>query len=85
MILSNFIICALLWLLSTINYYMTIYLVNKVEKEFICATVSVSSEMVAYFASGYLMEFFGPKKTYIGSFTLALIGGVLLLSYGLEH
>lgn len=51
----------MLWLLSTINYYMTIYLVNKVEKEFICATVSVSSEMVAYFASGYLMEFFGPK------------------------
>ena len=78
-------ICALLWVFSTINYYMTIYLVNKVEKEFISATVSSFSEMVAYFLSGYLMDCLGPKKTYIGGFALALLGGLLLLAYGLEH
>lgn len=61
---------------------MTVFLVNKVKQVFVCAVASVFSEMVAYLTSGYLMDYFGPKKTYVGSFTLAFIGGLLILALG---
>ena len=76
---------SLIWITSTTNYFMILYLMNTFEQVYVCSTASSLSEMLAYLLTGYVLETAGIRKTYIGSFGMAFVGGVVLLGYGLEH
>ena len=83
--MTNLAIQGVNWSFSTTNYYMLLYLMNSFDYVYICSTASSCSEMVAYVVTGYLMDFLGPKKTYIGSFAMSFVGGLLLLIFGLRN
>ena len=76
---------AFIWLISMTNYYLILYLVNTFEKVYICSIASSFSEMCAYLVSGYVYDYFGAKKTYIGSFGMAFVGAVFIVTIGLQH
>ena len=84
-ILLNFILMAFIWLISTSNYYIILYLLNTFDQVYLCATASSLSEMLAYLVTGYIFEFLGPKKSYSVSFGMAFVGGIVLLFVGLKH
>ena len=81
----NMFIMMFIWVISMINYYLILYLVNTFERVYIGAIASSFSEMCAYLISGYIYDYLGAKKTYIGSFGLAFVGSVLICAYGLKH
>ena len=81
----NLSIMVVVWLVSSFDYYLIMYLVNTFEKVYLCAIVSSLSELVAYAVSGGLYEGIGVKASLAGSFAVALIGGLIILSYGLDH
>ena len=74
-----------IWLTSSFNYFLIAYLVNTFEKVYISALCSSFSEFIAYAVSGIVYEKLGAKSTLASSFGISLVGGILILVYGLNH
>lgn len=47
--------------------------------------MAVSSEFVAYLIAGYVLEKLGAKISLMTCYTIAGVGGVLMLTYGLDN
>ena len=47
--------------------------------------VSAASEIGAYIFSGTLFEKLGVRRTYLISLSIATLGGILIIAYGLDH
>lgn len=75
----------LIWLTSGFNYFLIMFLVNTFSRVYICAVASSISELIAYPISGLLYNHLGAKKTFAASFTTSLVGGILILCFGLSH
>lgn len=73
------------WLASSFDYYLILFLVNSFEWVYICALVSSLSEFIAYALSGLIYARFGASFSLAGSFAMAVIGGIIILAYGLDH
>jgi len=74
---------ALIWFTASFNYFLIMFLVNEFEKVYLTALASSMSDFIAYGFSGYLYEKFGARQTFVGSFGLSMIGGIIILAYGL--
>ena len=73
------------WLASSFDYYLILFLVNSFEWVYICAFVSSISEFIAYALSGMIYTRMGVSFSLAGSFGIAVIGGIIILAYGLDH
>jgi len=76
-------IMMVVWLASSFDYYLILFLVNSFKRVYACAFASSISEFVAYATSGILFAKFGAKISFSCSFASSFIGGVVILAYGL--
>ena len=74
-----------IWLTSSFDYFLIAYLVNTFKKVYISALCSSFSEIIAYAVSGIMYEKMGARSTLASSFGISLIGGIIILAYGLSH
>ena len=80
--LMNLILMAIFWTASSFNYYIiTFYLKYIPGNVFVNTSLSCIAEVFAYIGSGFLINIFGVKLSYIISFILAAVGGVLLVIF----
>lgn len=84
-ILTNLLIMMVIWLSSSFDYYLIMYLVNTFKKVYVSAIASSLSEMAAYAVSGAYYMKLGARVTFVSSFGLSLAGGIVILVYGLSH
>ena len=71
-----------MWSASTFNYYlMTFFLKYIPGNLYINTVIANASEVLAYAASGYLMNIMGIKISYFTGFTVATAGGLLLIFF----
>ena len=75
----------LIWAIYLQNFYMTTFLANTFEQVYLTALYISIADMVAYITSGIIIEKIDTKMAFFLSFTLATIGGLLILVYGLAH
>ena len=67
------------------NYMLLTYLTNLFEQIYMTGLVSAASEIGAYIFSGTLFEKLGVRRTYLISLSIATLGGILIIAYGLDH
>jgi MFS family permease len=80
--LINLILMTIFWTVSSFNYYiMTFYLKYIPGSVYTNTSLSCSAEIIAYIASGIIMNAFGVKLAFIISFILAAIGGIFLVIF----
>lgn len=67
------------------NFHLLAYLTNLFEQVYVTGIMSVSSEFVAYLIAGCVLEKLGAKASLMTCYSIAGIGGILMLTYGLNH
>ena len=67
------------------DYLLLTYLTTMFEQVYLTGLVSAASEIGAYIFSGTAFEKLGVRRTYLISLTIAVIGGILIIVYGLDH
>ena len=72
-------------MLVLFNYMLLTYLITMFEQVYLTGLFSQSSEMLAYIISGTAFEKLGVRKTYMISLSIATLGGILIIVYGLDH
>lgn len=83
--MRNFVLMTLVQITCLFNFHLLAYLTNMFEQVYVTGIMSVSSEFVAYLIAGYVLERLGAKVSLMTCYTIAGIGGILMLSYGLDH
>ena len=73
------------WAVCSFNFYLVMYLANTFEQVYVTALFLSFADIVAYVIGGILVKKFGAKFTLTYSFMISTIGGILVLSYGLQH
>ena len=81
----NFLVMVSVQMTSLFNLHLLSYLVNRFEQVYLTAVMSMSSDIVSIFISGILIEKFGARISLFVTYLIAGIGGILLLTYGLDH
>ena len=84
-LLINLIIMCIVWLTTSFGYYLILSLINTFESVYITGFVSSFSEMVAYILAGMFYLKVGVKLSLIIAFAISTTGGILILSWGLDH
>jgi len=80
--LCNLILMTVFWTSSSFNYYiMTFYLKYIPGNIYVNTSLSCIAEVTAYIASGFVMNLFGVKLSFMISFVLAAVGGILLVIF----
>ena len=82
---SNFLVMVSVQTTSLFNLTLLSYLTNRFEQVYLTAIMSISSDIISIFISGVLIEKFGVRISLFLTYLIAGIGGVLLLTYGLDH
>ena len=84
--LQNLLILLFLWIVSAFDYYLINFQLKYIDGDIYENTIISSvSEVTAYLISGALYDKIGPKVSFIGSFVLAVVGSVLLITLGDNH
>jgi hypothetical protein len=73
------------WITVIFDYFLIMFLVNSFNSSYICGMASSISELIAYGTSGYFYDKFGAKISLSRCFTVSVIAGIIILTYGLEH
>ena len=76
---------SVVWLASSFGYYLVLALVNTFTKIYFLGLTNAGSELLAYAVSSYCYYKLGVKLSLILGFTVSTLGGVLILSWGLEN
>ena len=84
-ILINMLVMSIIWLATSFGYYLILSLINTFDKVYVSGLTSSASEMIAYVLSGLLYERIGVKLSFIIAFSISAFGGILILSWGLQH
>ena len=70
------------WTTSSFNYYIiTFYLKYIPGNIYVNTSLASTAEICAYFGSGIVMNYFGVKLSFMISFILAAVGGILLVIF----
>ena len=73
------VIMAILWGVTALNYYLIAYYMKYVPGNlYVNTTVSTVSELSAYATSGVIYSYVGGNKTFMVSFLIAALGGLLI-------
>jgi Na+/melibiose symporter-like transporter len=84
--LINLLCLLFLWITSAFDYYLINFQLKYIEGDIYTNTiVSSVSEVTAYIVSGALYERIGTKISFIGSFIIAIIGSLFLITLGDSH
>jgi len=73
------------WLVTSFNYYLIQFLVNTFKQVYTTAIFSSISELIGIAAGGSLYSQLGLKVSLSMSFSLAFVGAILIIMYGLAH
>lgn len=80
--LCNLILMSIFWTSSSFNYYiMTFYLKYIPGNIYVNTSLSCFAEIIAYICSGFIMNLFGVKLSFMISFAVAAVGGILLVIF----
>ena len=81
--LQNLLLLLFLWVASAFDYYLINFQLKYIEGDIYTNTiVSSVSEVTAYLVSGALYEKIGTKVSFVGSFIIAAIGSIFLITLG---
>ena len=81
----NFFLMTGIQVLILFDYVLLTYLTNLFEQVYLTGLLSYSSEIGSCFASGPMFEKLGVRKTYMISLGIATLGGILIITYGLDN
>lgn len=84
-ILTNFIAMSFIWLIASFNFYLIQFLLTSFEQVYLSTIFSCISDMLGYGTGGAIFAAIGVKKTQVSGFSIATIGGLIILFYGLKH
>ena len=73
------------WLAVAFNYYLLLYLLNTFEMIYLSAIGNACSDLIGYAIGGYIFNICSLKMSLFIPFLVSSIGGILLLTYGLEN
>ena len=76
---------SLVWLTASFGYYLIATLINMFDDPYETALTSAGSEMLAYLISGLFYERIGVKTSLILSYAISTVGGIAILSWGLQN
>ena len=80
--LLNLVLMATFWTFSSFNYYIiTFYLKYIPGNIYINTSLSCTAEVIAQISSGFVMNKFGVKLSFIIAFILAAAGGLFLVIF----
>jgi len=80
--LFNLVLMATFWTISSFNYYIiTFYLKYIPGNIYINTSLSCTAEVCAQISSGFVMNKFGVKLSFIIAFILAATGGLFLVIF----
>ena len=83
--MRNLFLMIVVQVLILFNYMLLYYLTVVFEQVYPIGFCSVISEMLAYAFAGPIFEKFGIHRTYMVFQGLSLAGGILVITYGLDH
>lgn len=81
----NFTLMTLVQITCLFNFHLLAYLTNLFEQVYVTGIMAVSSEFVAYLIAGYVLEKLGAKVSLMTCYSIAGVGGILMLTYGLQN
>ena len=84
-ILANLLIMTVIWLTSSLDFYMINFLVNTFEEVYLCALASSIADFLAESLSAVIYPRLKARMSYFSYFTSSTIGGIIILAYGLHH
>jgi len=67
------------------SFYLQDYLVTHFDQIYSTAFISLVFELIASLISGMVMEKFGIRTSFFVFYCAAALGGILMLSYGLDN
>lgn len=83
--MTNLIVMTLIWLTCSFNFYLIQFLLTSFNQVYISTIFSCVSDMVGYSTGGLIFAQLGVKKTQLLGFSIATIGGLIILFVGLKH
>jgi len=84
-ILINLVVMTLFWLTTSFNFYLIQFLLTSFEQVYLTTIYSCASDMLAYVSAALVFKCLGVKKSQLLGFTIASLGGVIILIFGLSH
>ena len=82
---TNFIVVSFVWLIASFNFYLIAFLLTSFEQVYLSTIFSCMSDMLGYSTGGIIFAALNVKKTQMLGFSVATIGGIIILFYGLKH
>ena len=82
-IVINLLSMAVIWLCCSFNFYLIQFLLTSFDQVYLSTIFSCISDMTAYATGGLIFKYLGVKKTQILGCSIALLGGAMILSFGL--
>lgn len=76
---------AIIWAVGSFNFYLMTFLANTFEQVYLTALCLSLADIFGYLISGILVQKIGAKSTLFMSQLTASLGGLLILTYGLQH
>ena len=73
------------WTVASFNFYLIMFLANTFEQVYKTALFLGFADIIAYAIGGVLVKKTGVKRTLIMTYLTAMIGGLLILFYGLQN
>jgi len=73
------------WLTTSFNFYLIQYLLTSFEQVYITTIYSSISDMVGYVSAAFIFTCLGVKKTQLLGFSIASLGGLAIMIFGLSH
>ena len=71
--------------MTVFSFFLLVYLVTHFDQIYSTAFISLVFEFIAAFISGMVIEKFGTRISFIVFYGFAALGGILMLSYGLNN
>lgn len=81
----NLLIMMVVWLVSSVDFYMINYLVNTFDEVYLCALAVSFSDFLAEALSAVIYPRLRARWSYFSYFSFSTVGGAIVLAYGLEH
>ena len=74
---------SMVWLGTAFGYYIILQLINTFSNVYFAGMISSITEMISYLLAGVLYDKLGAKKSIMLSFTISLVGAILIWAWGL--
>lgn len=73
------------WAAASYNFYLIMFLANTFEQVYVTALCLSVADIISYTISSVLVEKITVKHTITISFAVSMVGGLVILLYGLAH